>query len=101
MKHFIESNRLLENAPAARKRLHDDGYLFLRDILPKDQTLHLRKRILECCQEAGWLRESFNLIDAFSDKEPILEGSPEWCTVYAKIQALEEFHRLNQSNFAR
>ncbi len=94
MKHFTESNDLLENPSALRKRLRDDGYLFLRDILPKDKVLHLRRRILEFCQEAGWLKEGSNLEDALTDREPILEGAEEWRPVYAKVQALEEFHRL-------
>ena len=94
MKHFTESNDLLDNPPALRKRLRDDGYLFLRDILPKNDVLHLRQRILQCCQEAGWLREGSPLMDGLTDHEPILEGAEEWRPVYAKVQALEEFHRL-------
>ena len=78
MKHFKESNDLLDNPPALRKRMRDDGYLFLRDILPKDKVLHLRRRILEFCQEAGWLKEGSNLEDALTDCEPILEGAEEW-----------------------
>ena len=39
MNHFTESNGLLDDPPALRKRLRDDGYLFLRDILPKDNVL--------------------------------------------------------------
>ena len=94
MKHFAESNHLLGDPPELRKQLRDDGYLFLRDTLPKEQVLYLRRQILEFCQEAGWLREGSDLMDALTDREPILEGTPEWCPVYAKIQALEEFHRL-------
>ena len=94
MKHFTESNDLLKDPPALRKRLRDDGYLFLRDILPTDDVLHLRGRILEFCREAGWLKAGAGLMDGRTDHEPILEGAPEWRPVYAKVQALEEFHLL-------
>ena len=94
MNHFTESNGLLDDPPALRKRLRDDGYLFLRDILPKDDVLHLRRRILEFCREAGWLRESAELMDGLTDHPPIIEGGKEWRPVYAKVQALEAFHRL-------
>jgi len=94
IKHFAESNDLLSDPPALRKRLRDDGYLFLRDILPQDEILHLRRRIFEFCQEAGWLREGSDLMDGLTDHAPIREGDEEWRPVYAKLQALEAFHRL-------
>lgn len=65
MKHFTKSNYLLGDPPnELRKQLRDDGYLFLRDTLPKEQVLHLRRQILEFRQEAGWLREGSALMDA-------------------------------------
>jgi hypothetical protein len=94
MTHFTESNDLLNDPPLLRKRLSDDGYLFLRDILPKEDVLSLRRRILEFCREAGWLRAGSNLMDGLTDHAPLLEGEPEWRPVYAKVQALEAFHRL-------
>ncbi len=38
MKPFTESNNLLNDPPGLRKRLRDDGYLFLRGILPRDEV---------------------------------------------------------------
>ena len=63
MKYFVESNHLLGDPPSLRRQLRDDGYLFLKDILPKDEVLGLRKSILEFCQEVGWLRDGTNLMD--------------------------------------
>ena len=68
MNHFTESNDLLHDPPALRKRLRDDGYLFLREILPEDDVIHLRRRILEFCREAGWLREGSELMDGLTDQ---------------------------------
>lgn len=39
MKPFLESNDLLSDPSGLRKRLRDDGYLFLRGILPRDQVI--------------------------------------------------------------
>lgn len=94
MKPFTESNDLLCDPPRLRKRLNEEGYLFLRDILPKDDVLTLRQRMLTFCQEAGWLREGSDLMDGLTDHAPLLEGEAEWRPVYAKVQALEAFHRL-------
>jgi len=97
MQPFIESNDLLTDLPALRKRMRDEGYLFFRDMLPRDEVLNLRRRILEFCAEAGWLRDGADPMDGLADREPILEGDDEWKPVYAKVQALEEFHRLKLS----
>ncbi|MSS72977.1 MAG: phytanoyl-CoA dioxygenase [Candidatus Latescibacteria bacterium] len=94
MKPFTESNDLLDNPPLLRKRLRDDGYLFLKGILPKDEVLDLRRRILEFCREVGWLRPGSDLMAGLTDHAPILEGAEVWRPVYAKLQALEAFHRL-------
>ena len=93
-KPFTESNALLDDPPALRKRLRDEGYLFLRDIQPRDAVLSLRRQILEICGEAGWLRPGTDPMEGLTDHEPLLEGEEGWRPVYAKIQALETFHRL-------
>ena len=36
-------------------------------------------------------------MDGLTNIEPILEGDKEWRPVYAKIQALESFHRLKMT----
>ena len=57
MKPFVESNDLLGNAVGLQKRMRDDGYVFLRNILPRDEVLALRRSMLEICRDAGWLRQ--------------------------------------------
>ena len=94
MKPFKESNSLLNDPPGLRKRLRDDGYLFLRSILPKEEVVNLSHQILEICEEAGWLRPGSNFIDGQIERAPITERDDEYVPVYAQIQALETFHRL-------
>lgn len=94
MKPFTESNDLLNDPSRLRKRLRDDGYLFLREILPRDEILQLRRQILEICGEAGWLRPGTNLMDGLTDHAPIMERDEEYAPVYGRVQALEAFHRL-------
>ena len=94
MRPFVESNNLLNDPPALRRRLRHDGYLFLRGILPKDEVLDLRRQILEICAEAGWTRSGNGLADALANRDPVYEQDDEYIPVYAKIQSLEAFHRL-------
>ena len=74
--------------------MRDDGYLFFRGIIPKNEILQLRLQILEICQEAGWLRPDAKLMDGLTDHAPLLEGEDKYKEVYARVQALEAFHRL-------
>ena len=97
MEYFTESNHLLSDPPALRQQFNADGYLFFRDTLPQPEVLSLRRQILEFCQEEGWLRKGTDVMDGLTDIEPILEGDKEWRPVYAKIQALESFHRLKMT----
>lgn len=102
MKPFTESNDLLDDSRRLRKRLDEEGYLFLRNILPADEILALRRKILEICWEAGWLRDGSELMAGLTDHAPILEGEPEWRPAYAKVQEMEAFHRLKlHSNIHR
>ncbi len=94
MAGFIESNDVLEDPPALRKRLHDHGYLFIREILPKQDVLDLRKQVLELCRDAGWLRSGADLMDGLTDHAPIFESDHAHAEVYAKIQSLKAFHSL-------
>jgi hypothetical protein len=94
MQHFVESNDLLADPAALRKRLREDGYLFLRDMLPKQDVLSLRKEILSICAAAGWLRPGADVMDGLTDHEPIAEGEDRWKPIYHEVQKLESFHKL-------
>ena len=74
MARFIESNSLLGDPSALRKRLRDEGYLFLREILPKHDVLDLRRQVLEFCKDASWLRSGSELMNGVTDHAPVLEG---------------------------
>ena len=94
---FAESNDLLDKPAALRKRLRNDGYLFFRGILPREEVLDVRRQILGICEEAGWLRPGANLMDGLSDHAPITESDDEFDDVYERVQTLEAFHGLKLS----
>lgn len=94
MHPFIESNDLLDDPPRMRRRLRDTGYLFVRSLLPREEVLAVRDRVLKFCDDAGWLRRGTRHQDGLTDREPIREGDDLWRPVYARLQAEEPFHRL-------
>jgi len=98
IKPFTESNNLLKNPSRLRKRLRDDGYLFLKGILPKKDVLEVRRKVLEICEENGWLQKETKLMEGLTDHIPIQEGTEAYSKVYEKVQSLEGFHRLKLHN---
>ena len=94
MKPFVDSSSLLDDAPKLRRRLRNDGYLFLRNVLPRSEVMDLRLQILEICERAGWLRPGVSPIDGLTDRPPITDKDDEHVPVYAQVQSLEAFHRL-------
>ena len=91
---LVESNDLLTQPSALLRRLHRDGYLFIRELLPRADVLDVRRRVLQFCQAEGWLRAGSELLEGRTDQAPIAEGEPAWEPVYEKVQACEQFHRL-------
>ncbi|MDA0322273.1 MAG: phytanoyl-CoA dioxygenase family protein [Verrucomicrobia bacterium] len=94
MQPFVESNDVLDDPSALRKRLRKYGYLFIRDLLPREDVLNVRREVLEICRDMGWLREGEDLMDGLTDHAPIGEGADEWKPMYKRLQSLEGFHKL-------
>lgn len=93
---FIESSPLLGDAERLRERARAEGYLFFRDLLPKDALLNLRRQMLEVCGKAGWLDDSAPLEDGIARPGfRIIESlKDEWLKVYLELQKIRDFHAL-------
>lgn len=91
---FVDSTDLVGNPDALLRRIRRDGYLFIRGLLPREDVLDVRRRILQFCAEEGWLRPGTNPMDGLTDHAPLVEGEPAWLPVYEKIQRCEQFHKL-------
>ena len=72
-----DSNGLLDDPVALRERMRDDGYIFLRDYLHRDEVLEAREEICRRLDAEGYLDRRYPLVDAvtapgkkhsFSDK---------------------------------
>lgn len=87
---FRDSGGLVARPEALRAAAAEDGYLFLRGLLPASDVLDLRSAILTLCVEAGWCTPEGRATGV----GPYIEGQPEFMAVYDRIQRLEPFHRL-------
>ena len=52
---FRDSTEHLNDGATLRARLAEDGYLFLRGLLPREVILDVRTRLLSKAMEGGWL----------------------------------------------
>jgi ectoine hydroxylase-related dioxygenase (phytanoyl-CoA dioxygenase family) len=91
MEPLTDSTALLDAPDDLRARFLSDGYVFLRDVVPHDDVLALRREILDIVDGLGWLddRES-----ARPGAVAHHEGSTGFWPAYDAIQRLESFHRL-------
>ena len=91
-KPFIVANDALSDLAALRAQMTEAGYLFLKQVAPKDELLKLRQDILELCAAAGWLDSEADLMDGFwSGAGPHTEGNPEYMAVYRDVIHLDRF----------
>jgi ectoine hydroxylase-related dioxygenase (phytanoyl-CoA dioxygenase family) len=84
---FVESNPLLDDPPALRSRMRDEGYLFFRGIGPKEKLLAARRDVIALCREARWCDGD----GRWTGVGPFTEGDREYMAVYQKVIKLPSF----------
>ena len=64
-----ESNDLLANPDGLRRRMNDDGYLFLRNVLERDVVCDARREILEKLTPINEVDSRYPMMEAISSGE--------------------------------
>ena len=59
-----ESNNLLDDMPALRERMAEDGYLLLRNYLDQEWVMDARRAVLEVLAEHEMVDENHSLMEA-------------------------------------
>ena len=99
---FSDSTPLLDNPAALRERAAQDGYLFFKQFLPKEDIFHLRADMLAVVDRCGWRQPGQDALGGLIDI-PALSQVPEErmrtdigvsASAYNDVQKLESFHRL-------
>ena len=92
---FVDSTPLLHDSYALRARLDMQGYLFLRNILPKSLLETLRSQILKILAKSDWLHRDCPTDSGIANLNAFcVEPQPQFCRVYKKIYKLELFHSI-------
>jgi hypothetical protein len=89
---FRVANDLLNDPPALRRALDEDGYLFFQGLGPTDKILRARSDLLDLCKSAGWIDPLTPVMDGiWSGKGPLTEGDREYMDVYKRVIKLPSF----------
>lgn len=91
---FTASGDLLAQPPALRARAQEDGYVFLRGLVPAAALRQVRSDITAILDGVGWLDAGTDPLNAISTQEAKLNGTPQFTPIYDAIQKLESFHTL-------
>jgi len=89
-----DSSQLLGDAPALRRRMEQDGYIYLPKLLDRELLLRLRRKILEVLAQHGWIAGGEWLLDAMPVRPPLDESHKDFAEAYDAVQRIEEFHVL-------
>ncbi len=96
---FTDSTALIGDPAALQRRAAEDGYLYFRGLLPRQDVLSIRSLVLVHCQGAGWLDEQAPLLEGRvrAGQEPRVEGQhEEWARFYRLLYTRRELHAFNQ-----
>jgi len=98
MKPFFNATALITQPEALRKRMMQDGYLYLKGIMPASKLAEIRLDFTTICADEGWLKPGSESNQAICWTSPKVEGEEEYNQVYDRIQRLESLHSLPHSN---
>jgi len=88
------ANHLLEKPDLLLQKLQDEGYLYLRNVIDKQDITTLHTDITSIFENAGMLKKGEPKSLAVTDCKPTNEGEDEYFQLYDAIQRLESFHSL-------
>ncbi|MCY3766517.1 MAG: phytanoyl-CoA dioxygenase family protein [Gemmatimonadetes bacterium] len=95
MKPFNDSTDIAEDGTLLRERMQEEGYLFIRGLLPGESLESLRTAFLGIAREAGWARTDTPPEEGIADLNGFcVEPEPAYMDVYADMYSLEAFHAL-------
>ena len=92
---FRDSTEIMIDGAALKERLDEDGYLFVRRLLPRETILRVRGRLLALAGAGGWLAPDRPVEDGIANPEAACKDPEErYMAVFRDMWRDEELHRL-------
>ena len=67
MEDFLDSDGIVDDGDALASRLRQDGYLCIKNLLPREDVLRVRGKFLAAAAAAGWLEADTDVGEAIAD----------------------------------
>eukprot|EP00040_Diaphanoeca_grandis_P031347 m.187439 g.187439 ORF g.187439 m.187439 type:complete len:431 (+) comp32306_c1_seq4:283-1575(+) len=95
----VNDGRRRSVATALQKAFSRDGFLFLRDVLPKDSVLDLRQDIIRILHDHAWIDSTqpgdrCTIVGPGITPKVEVEEDKDYWPVFHKLQRLRSFHGL-------
>jgi hypothetical protein len=95
MRKFEDSTELLMDGPALARRLHRDGYLFIRGLVPVEAVGEVGRQFLDVAAEGGWLDPVRPRADRIANLDAVCaDPEPEFLDVFRRFYCREDTHAL-------
>ena len=96
---YTESTDLLRTLPESgdqlRSRLDEEGYVYLRGVLPPSLIADIRAELLAILSDAGWIRRDTTRDDAIADLSNfVAEPDPAFLAVFYRELSLKSINAL-------
>jgi ectoine hydroxylase-related dioxygenase (phytanoyl-CoA dioxygenase family) len=91
---FPVANHLLAQPALLRREFANDGFLFFKQIIPRQTLLDLREEFAKILAEEGVTVAGDETNDARAIARPFREGNEEYFRVHDRLVKLESFHAL-------
>lgn len=92
---FRDSTKHLHDSEILRVRLAEDGYLFLRGLLPRETILNTRLRLLDKAGQGGWLAADTPFAAGIANPAAACKDpEPRYMAVFRHLWSDEALHRL-------
>jgi hypothetical protein len=92
---FRDSTEHLNDGGTLRARLAEDGYLFLRGLLPREAILDVRARLLKKATKGGWLApDSPVAVGVANSSAACKDPEPRYMSVFRGLWSDEGLHRI-------
>ncbi|MBH68903.1 MAG: hypothetical protein CMM58_11165 [Rhodospirillaceae bacterium] len=95
MGEFRDSTPHKNNGSILKERLNTDGYLFIKDLLPKQRVTAVRNRLLEKASRGGWFDVTEPLSNGVANLSAACKDPEEkYMKVFRTMWRDEKLHRL-------
>lgn len=92
---FVDSRDILQNGVALRRRMQEDGYLFVRGFFDRELVMGLRAQMLEIAAKHGFVDTTRPLEEAVANMSAAcIEPEPAYTGALQEMYKLEALHDL-------